>query len=152
MQPCSCTILMIINTNKVVPQSSQSPHGNSLVHLDVEDCSEELFRRQSYAIKNQFQYPNPHTRTILGTKKDSGATLVLYATSIHLKGADNWTFPCIEANSLRSNTLKSEAPIKFDPRERIKLLRPRRVPRGGAGGGMINIPPHCHPALSSQLI
>ena len=27
--------------------------GTRLVHLDVEDCSEELLRKQSYAIKNQ---------------------------------------------------------------------------------------------------
>ena len=28
-------------------------HSRLLVHLDVEDCSEELLRQQSYAIKNQ---------------------------------------------------------------------------------------------------
>ena len=120
MQHCSC-ILMIINTNTLlVPQSSQSPHGNSLVHL--EDCSEELFRRQSYAIKTQFQHPNPLPTRGFGMQKDP-TTLALrwfFMLPLHLKGAYNWTFPCIEANSLRSNTLKSEAPIKFDPRERIK--------------------------------
>ena len=31
-------------------------------HLDVEDCSEELVRQQSYAIKNQFGHPKPPTR------------------------------------------------------------------------------------------
>ena len=30
-----------------------------LVHLDVEDCSEELLRQQSYAIKNQLGHPRP---------------------------------------------------------------------------------------------
>ena len=33
-----------------------------LVHLDVEDCSEELLRQQSYAIKNQLGHPKPPTR------------------------------------------------------------------------------------------
>jgi len=30
-----------------------------VVHLDVEDCSEELLRQQSYAIKNQLGHPKP---------------------------------------------------------------------------------------------
>ena len=30
---------------------------NRLVHLDVEVCSEELLRQQSYAIKNQLGHP-----------------------------------------------------------------------------------------------
>ena len=30
-----------------------------LVHLDVEECSEELLRQQSYAIKNQLGHPKP---------------------------------------------------------------------------------------------
>ena len=30
-----------------------------LVHLDVEDCSEELLRQQSYAIKNQLGQQSP---------------------------------------------------------------------------------------------
>ena len=29
------------------------------VHLHVEDCSEELLRQQSYAIKNQLGHPKP---------------------------------------------------------------------------------------------
>ena len=33
-----------------------------LVHLDVEDCSEELLRQQSYAIENQLGHPKPPTR------------------------------------------------------------------------------------------
>ena len=33
-----------------------------LVHLDVEDCSEELLRQQSYAIKNQLGHPKPPPR------------------------------------------------------------------------------------------
>ena len=32
-----------------------------VVHLDVEDCSEELIRQQSYAIKNQLGHPKPPT-------------------------------------------------------------------------------------------
>ena len=35
---------------------------NRLVHLDVEDCSEELLRQQSYAMKNQLGHPKPPTR------------------------------------------------------------------------------------------
>ena len=35
-----------------------------LVHLDVEDCSEELLRQQSYAIKNQLGHPKPLERKI----------------------------------------------------------------------------------------
>ena len=34
-----------------------------LVHLDVEDCSEELLRQKSYAIKNQLGHPKPPTRS-----------------------------------------------------------------------------------------
>ena len=33
-----------------------------VVHLDVEDCSEELLRQLSYAIKNQLGHPKPPTR------------------------------------------------------------------------------------------
>ena len=36
--------------------SSRSGPGR-LVHLHVEDCSEELLRQQSYAIKNQLGHP-----------------------------------------------------------------------------------------------
>ena len=32
-----------------------------LVHLDVEDCSEELLRQQSYDIKKQLGHPKPPT-------------------------------------------------------------------------------------------
>ena len=40
--------------------------GSRLVHLDVEDYSEELFRQQSYAIKNQLaKRKTPPTRGIL---------------------------------------------------------------------------------------
>ena len=34
-----------------------------VVHLDVEDCSEELLRQQSYAIKKQLGHPKPPTNT-----------------------------------------------------------------------------------------
>ena len=34
-----------------------------LVHLDIEDCSEELVRQPSYAIKNQLGHPKPPTTT-----------------------------------------------------------------------------------------
>ena len=33
-----------------------------VVHLDVEDCSEELLRQQSYAIKKQLGHPKLPTR------------------------------------------------------------------------------------------
>ena len=33
-----------------------------LGHLDVEDCSEELIRQQSYVIKNQLGHPKPPNR------------------------------------------------------------------------------------------
>ena len=36
-----------------------------LVHLDVEDCSEELLRQLSFAIKNQLGHSKPPTRGIL---------------------------------------------------------------------------------------
>ena len=39
-----------------------------LVHLDVEDCSEELLRQQSYVIKNQLGHPKPPNRGF-GTQK-----------------------------------------------------------------------------------
>ena len=32
-----------------------------MVHLDVEDFSEELLRQQSYVMKNQLGHPKPHT-------------------------------------------------------------------------------------------
>ena len=35
-----------------------------VVHLDVEDCSEELLRQQSYAIKNQLGHPKPQTGSL----------------------------------------------------------------------------------------
>ena len=35
---------------------------NRLVHLDVEVCSEELLRQQSYAIKYQLGHPKPPAR------------------------------------------------------------------------------------------
>ena len=43
---------LVIVAKRCVPQVR-------LVHLDVEDCSGELFRQQSYAIKNQFGHPKP---------------------------------------------------------------------------------------------
>ena len=44
--------------------SIYSPADCRLVHLDVEDCSEELLRQQSYAIKNQLGHPNALDREI----------------------------------------------------------------------------------------
>ena len=38
-----------------------NPGGDRMVHLDVEDWSEELLRLQSYAIKNQLGHPKPPT-------------------------------------------------------------------------------------------
>ena len=37
-------------------------------HLDVEDCSEELLRQQSYAIMNQLEHPKPPTRDFRSQK------------------------------------------------------------------------------------
>ena len=59
-----------------------------VVHLDVEDCSEELLRQQSYAIKNHIGHPKPPTRVFC----------LLLAGSLWHKGAYNRTFPCMEAN------------------------------------------------------
>ena len=52
-----------------------------LVNLDVEDCSEELLRQLSYAIKNQLGHP-----------------YLPLAGSLWHNGAYNRTFPCMEAN------------------------------------------------------
>ena len=38
---------------------------NRLVHLNVEDCSEELLPQQSYAMKNQLGHPKPLVGSIL---------------------------------------------------------------------------------------
>ena len=57
-----------------------------VVHLDVEDCSEELLRQQPYAIKNQLGHLKLLTRGLL------------LAGSLWHKGAYNRTFPCMEAN------------------------------------------------------
>ena len=67
-----------------------------LVHLGVEDCSEELARQQSYAIKNQLGHPKP----LLGNEKYPhwGVFCLLLAGSLWHKGAYNRTFPCMEAN------------------------------------------------------
>ena len=46
------------------------------VHLDVEDCSEELLRQQSYyAIQNQLGHPKPPTKGLC-------SSLVLYGVRI----------------------------------------------------------------------
>ena len=55
-----------------------------LVHLDVEDCSEELLRQQSYAIKNKLGHPKPPTRGF-GTQYTP------------IGGAYNRNFLCMEA-------------------------------------------------------
>ena len=59
-----------------------------LVHLDVEDCSEELLCQQSYAITNQLRHSKPPPTRGFGT---------LLAGSLWHKGAYNRTFPCMEA-------------------------------------------------------
>merc|ERR1719189_1088759 len=61
----------------------RSPQIVSL-HLHVEDCSEELLRQQSYAIKNQLGH--------------WGVFCLPLAGSLWHKGAYNRTFPCMEAN------------------------------------------------------
>ena len=43
----------------------------SVVHLDVEEWSEELLRQLSYAIKNQLGHPKPPTRGF-GTQRPNG--------------------------------------------------------------------------------
>ena len=58
-----------------------------MVHLDVEECSEELLRQQSYAIKNQLGHPKPPTRGF-GTQNTpiggyfACSSLVLYGIRI----------------------------------------------------------------------
>ena len=53
-----------------------------MVHLHVEDCSEELLRQQSYAIKNQLGNPKPPTRgfgtqiRIVGFNEGKGPIIV----------------------------------------------------------------------------
>ena len=50
-----------------------------LVHLHVEDCSEELLPQQSYAIKNQLGHPKPPTRSF-GTQNTPNPELLAQAT------------------------------------------------------------------------
>ena len=52
-----------------------------LVHLDVEDCSEELLRQQSYAIKNQLGHPKPPIRGYFAC-----SSLVLYGIRVPIIG------------------------------------------------------------------
>ena len=42
--------------------STNENAGYTSVHLDVEECSEELLCQQSYAIENQLGNTKPHTR------------------------------------------------------------------------------------------
>ena len=44
---------------------SHYPHWERVVHLDVENCSEELLHQLSYAIKNQFGHPKLPTRELV---------------------------------------------------------------------------------------
>ena len=59
-----------------------------LVHLDVEDCSEELLRQQSYAIKTKLGHPKP-----LEKLPTLGVFCMLLAGSLWHK--DSW-LPCTE--------------------------------------------------------
>ena len=69
-----------------------------VVHLDVEDCSEELVLQQSYAIKNQLGHRTVETQN---TPIDIGvyfacSSLVLYG--IRAPIPFKRTFPCMDAN------------------------------------------------------
>ena len=57
-----------------LPERGEVRPGDQVVHLGVEDCSEELLRQQSYG------------------------DLYARAGSLWHKGAYNRTFPCMEAN------------------------------------------------------
>ena len=50
---------------------TMTDHHTRLVHLDVEDCSEELLRHQSYAIKNQLGHPKPPKILLLDARAGS---------------------------------------------------------------------------------
>ena len=55
----------------------------SVLHLDVEEWSEELLRQLSYAIKNQLEHPKPPTRVF------ACPTLVLYGIRAPMKVSTN---------------------------------------------------------------
>ena len=46
-----------VSAHRLVLSASSPYFRSDYVHLDVEDCSEELLRQQSYAMKNQLGLP-----------------------------------------------------------------------------------------------
>ena len=53
------SIPFLLYCNTGMPTQIRRHPETRLVHLDVEECSEELLRQQSYAIKNQLGHPKP---------------------------------------------------------------------------------------------
>ena len=73
-----------------------------VVHLHVEDSSKELFRQQSYALKNQLGYPNP----------DGG---IFPSRGLWMRGAGSlWHNIAGLSNTLKLSTNESRASLDLD--------------------------------------